>query len=312
MADLQKPLYCLQDTGLDPYFNVALEEYLLKNRTEDFFRLWRNDNTIVVGKNQNAIGEINTDYVTQNNIHVVRRCSGGGTVYHDLGNVNYTFVTTVAQGETKIDFHRYGQPIIDVLAQYGITARFDERNSIRIGDLKISGNAEAIHRDRVLHHGCILFDSTLDVLNNAILVDESKFESRATKSVRATVTNIKDHTDKIPSVDAFITTVMNHIKSQNPNAIDYELSATDITTTQKMADETYKTWDWIYGRSPTYDVTTIWHGIHITLSVKKGVIKTVKTTPETPELSEKLTGQKHQKQSLLDHGLPVDLVNGLF
>lgn len=312
MADENPPLYCLQDTGLDPYFNVALEEYLLKHRTENFFRLWRNDNAIVVGKNQNAIGEINVDYVAKKGIHVVRRYSGGGTVYHDLGNVNYTFVTTVAPGESKIDFHRYGQPIIDVLASYGITARFDDRNSIRIGDLKISGNAEAIHRNRVLHHGCILFDSTLDVLNNAILVDESKFNSRATQSVRATVTNIKNHTDKIPSVDAFIGTVMDFIKQQNPNAKDYELTAQDRKTTHHMAEKTYKTWDWIYGRSPAYDVTTTWHNVTITISVKKGLIKTTETTPETPELKEKLTGQKHQKQSLINRGLPVDLVDRLF
>ena len=301
------PLYCLNDMGLDPYFNVALEEYLLKSKTENFFRLWRNDNAIVVGKNQNAIGEINVDYVNENNIHVVRRYSGGGTVYHDLGNLNYTFIATVPKGESKIDFHKYGQPIIDMLAQYGIVAHFDERHSIRIGDLKISGNAEAISRNRVLHHGCILFDSTLDVLNNAILVDESKFTSRATKSARATVTNIKAHTDKFTTVDDFRAGVMNYIKAQNPKAKDYTLTHTDIAETEQLADDKYRTWDWIFGRSPEYTVTTQWAGADVTITVKRGTI-----TDATSEFAEKLIGKQHTKTTLMDVGLPQDLVDSLF
>ena len=309
---MTKQLYCLNDTGLDPYFNVAMEEYLLKNKTDNFFRLWRNDNAIVVGKNQNAIGEINVDYVRNNNINVVRRYSGGGTVYHDLGNLNYTFIANVEPGESKIDFHKYGQPIIDMLAQYGITARFDERNSIRIGDLKISGNAEAVYRNRVLHHGCILFDSTLDVLNKSILVDETKFESRAAKSVRATVTNIKEHTDKIQSVNEFTNNLMAYIKHTNNNATNYTLTDNDITQTQKLADEKYRTWDWTYGRSPAYTVTTNYHGTTIVITVTRGTVTDVKTTPETPEFGNKLTGLKHTKQALRNVGLPDDLVNKLF
>ena len=306
------PLYCLNDMGLDPYFNVALEEYLLKSKTENFFRLWRNDNTIVVGKNQNAIGEINVDYVRDNHINVVRRYSGGGTVYHDLGNLNYTFIANVPHGQSKIDFHKYGQPIIDMLAEYGITAHFDARHSMRIGELKISGNAEAISRNRVLHHGCILFDSTLDVLNKSILVDESKFQSHAAKSTRATVTNIKSHTDKFTNVDDFRDGVMQYIKAQNPTACDYTLTDADIAQTEQLATEKYRTWDWNFGRSPGYTVTTTWQGVEIVITVGRGIITNTKTTPNTPELAEKLTGQKHTKQSLMDAGLPVDLVDGLF
>lgn len=316
-------LYCLQDTGTDPYFNVALEEYLLKHTNKDFFRLWRNDNAIVVGKNQNTIGEINTDYVAQNNIAVVRRCSGGGTVYHDMGNVNYTFISTVEQGQAKIDFAKYGQPIIDMLAHYGITAHFDARHSIRIGDLKISGNAEAIHRNRTLHHGCILFDSTLDVLNNAILVDESKYNSRATKSVRTTVTNIREHTNQLHSTDDFMTATMEYIKAQNPTATDYTLTEQDTAQTQKLADEKYKSWDWIYGRSPNYTVTAPWHGADITITVARGKITAVdtngdnETTAEQGEnlaenLPEKLIGQPHQRNALLNNGIPADLIEKLF
>ena len=304
---IDTPLYCLNDMGLDPYFNVALEEYLLKSKECDFFRLWRNDNAIVVGKNQNAMGEINVDYVRDNAINVVRRYSGGGTVYHDLGNLNYTFIATVPAGESKIDFHKYGQPIIDMLAEYGITAHFDARHSIRIGDLKISGNAEAVSRNRVLHHGCILFDSTLDVLNNAILVDESKFQSHATKSARATVTNIKAHTDKFTSVDDFRDGVMQYIKAQNPTATDYTLTDTDIRDTEQLAENKYRTWDWTYGRSPQYTVTTTWGESEITITVKRGTI-----CDATSKFAEKLIGKQHTKPALLDAGLPRNLVDSLF
>ena len=306
MSD-NSPLYCINDMGLDPYFNVALEEYLLKSKTDDFFRLWRNDNTIVVGKNQNAMGEINVDYVNQNNINVVRRYSGGGTVYHDLGNLNYTFIANVPAGESKIDFHKYGQPIIDMLAGYDITAHFDARHSIRIGDLKISGNAEAVYRNRVLHHGCILFDSTLDVLNKSILVDESKFQSRATKSARATVTNIKSHTDKFTNTDDFRNGVMSYIKQQNPTACDYTLTDTDIAETKQLAHDKYRTWAWNYGRSPEYTVTTQWQGTDVSITVKRGTI-----TEATSEFAENLIRKQHTKTALTDAGLPADLVNGLF
>jgi lipoate-protein ligase A len=175
----------------NPYFNLAMEEYLLKNFNEDLFILWRNESSVIVGKNQNTLSEINLEYIKENNIPVVRRQSGGGAVFHDLGNINFTFIAN--DNNSFSDFKRFTQPIIDLLKTLDINAEFSGRNDLLIDGKKFSGNAQYNYKNKVMHHGTLLFSSQIGDLSNALKVKPIKFEGKGIKSVKSRVTNISEH-----------------------------------------------------------------------------------------------------------------------
>lgn len=181
----------------NPFYNIALEAYAFRElRDEDeLFILWINEPTIVIGKHQNAIEEINKAYTDEHGIHVVRRLSGGGAVYHDLNNLNYTIISNKTQ-EGAFDFKTFSQPVIETLADLGVTATFTGRNDLEIDGKKFCGNAQAYYKGRMMHHGCLLFDVDMTVLGNALQVSKDKIESKGVKSVRARVTNILDELPK--------------------------------------------------------------------------------------------------------------------
>ncbi len=181
-------LYVLKTT--DPYLNLAIEEYLFRNSEDSVFILWQNDNTVVIGKNQNAYCEVNTDYAREHGIKISRRITGGGAVYHDLGNINYSFISKSTN--SGIDFKTFTEPIISLLKSLSVDAELSGRNDIMVGDKKISGNAQFSSGERVLHHGTILFDSDLSVLSSALNVDPEKIKSKAIKSTRSRVANLKE------------------------------------------------------------------------------------------------------------------------
>jgi len=183
-------MLCIENNHTDPYFNLAVEEYLLRNFGEDCFMLWRNKASIIVGKHQNALAEINYDYVKENNIDVIRRLSGGGTVFHDLGNLNFTFIQNVNKNENIVDFKRYIEPIVKVLQQQGVNAKHEGRNDIMIGGRKVSGNAEHVFKKRVLHHGTLLFSSEISNLSKALKVNPLLYQDKGVKSVKSRVANI--------------------------------------------------------------------------------------------------------------------------
>ncbi|MCU0462082.1 MAG: lipoate--protein ligase family protein, partial [Bacteroidales bacterium] len=199
-------MLCLHLTSTDPCFNLAVDEYLLKNRKEDFFILSVNTPSVIIGKHQVAHREADTAFVTENNIPVIRRISGGGAVFHDEGNLNFTFILQSKQG-SQVDFRKYTLPVIEFLSSHGIDAKFEGKNDLKVDGLKISGNAEHVFRQRILHHGTLLFDSRLDLLGKALRKDTSSYTTRAVASNPSSVVNLRK---KIPetSMNKFISSMI--------------------------------------------------------------------------------------------------------
>lgn len=244
----------LESPSRDPYFNLALEEYVFEqmDRTRAYFMLWQNENTIVVGKYQNTAEEINQAYVDAHGIRVVRRLSGGGAVYHDAGNLNFTFI--VDQGSTPdFNFRVFVQPVVKALEQFGVRAEFNGRNDITIDGAKFSGNSQYVRHGRLLHHGCIMLDSNLTSVADALKVREAKFESKAVKSVRSRVTTINAHAPRPISMEEF-KRALRDCAMDSGELEPYALTEQDLAAVQKLRDGKYTTWAWNYGFSPAYDM----------------------------------------------------------
>lgn len=203
----------------DPYLNLAIEEYLFEYSSDDIFMIWQNEPTVVIGKNQNAHAEINMNYLKEHGIHIARRITGGGAVYHDLGNINYTFISSKNQ-KNEINFEYYTIPIIESLKNLGINVKLSGRNDLTVDEKKFSGSAQHAKDGRVLHHGTLLFDSDLSVLTNVLNVDDEKIKSKAIKSTRSRVINLKELLGDIFSAEEFINYISEFIKKTfNPETI---------------------------------------------------------------------------------------------
>ena len=194
----------------DPYRNLAIEEYLFLHSDDDVFMLWQNEPTVVIGKNQNAYAEIDFDFVRKNGVHIARRITGGGAVYHDLGNVNYSFIST-QRGKEGLDFAYFTAPMIEALSALGVQAELSGRNDLLVDGKKFSGNAQHASGDRVLHHGTLLFDSDLEALSSALHVDEEKLRARAIRSVRSRVTNLRPYLPAHCDAQGFMAHVADYV-----------------------------------------------------------------------------------------------------
>lgn len=298
-------MLCIYNPSTEPYFNLAAEEYLLDSCKEDVFMLWRNEPAIIVGKFQNSLAEINLDYVQEKHIKVVRRQTGGGAVFHDLGNLNFTFIENDSNG----NFQTFTEPILKVLNQLGVDARFEGRNDLTINGMKFSGNAQCVHHNCTLHHGTLLFASEMTDLSQALKVNPLKFQDKAVKSVRKRVTNISEHLpDKSFTVMDLKDAIMQYVKSTNANALNYELTDNDKTNIQRLVDEKYSTWEWNFGSSPRYTfqkaIKTKGGMIELYLLLDKGCIKDIKiygdffALKDIRELEQRLTGVQHNKEQL--------------
>lgn len=273
-------MLCIKHHSTDPYFNIATDEFIFKHLREDCFMLWQNDNAIIVGKHQNALAEINLDYVKEHDIKVVRRLSGGGAVYHDMGNLNFTFTRTSDREDDLVDFRRYTRPIIEVLQSMGVNAEFSGRNDIMIDGKKFSGNAEHVFKNKVMHHGTLLFSSNMPNISGALKINPLKYKDRAVKSVPKRVTNIQDHLSESITVEQFADRIMDYIIQNFEDCKMYEFSPEDLAQIEKIKNEKYATWDWNFGYSPNYDfqqgVKTKGGVIEMNMNVSQGLIQEVK------------------------------------
>jgi lipoate---protein ligase len=313
-------MYCIANSNTDPYFNLAAEEYLLRNFPFDCFMLWRNENAIVVGKHQNTLAEINMDYIRMKGISVVRRLSGGGTVYHDMGNLNYTFIMDGKEGHL-VDFRKYTRPILEVLGKLSVDAKFEGRNDLTIGGRKFSGNAEHIYKKRVLHHGTLLFSSVMEDLQLALKVNPMKYKSKAVKSIPSRVTNIKEHLTVPIDVMHFHDMIMEHIKHLFPGSRDYTFTSEDLAKINILKNEKYLTWEWNFGYSPKYDFEKSFviggRNIRVQLIVSDGIIKKVKIECDScnksgiSEVEELMVGIKHNETALKEKFSSITLTDYL-
>lgn len=241
-------------TTTDPSYNLAMEQYVFDCLPRDrmYFMLWQNDNSIIVGKYQNTLSEINLEAVERRGIRVVRRLSGGGAVYHDMGNLNFTFITDAASG-TALDMKLFCQPVVRTLAALGVHAEVNGRNDITIDGKKFSGNSQYLRQGRVMHHGTIMFNSDLSVVSEALQVEPTKFQTKGVRSVRSRVTNVADHLDRPVSLPEFRRILLENILRENPGQ-PYPLTPKDLAAVEKLREERYATWDWNYGQSPACTV----------------------------------------------------------
>jgi lipoate-protein ligase A len=239
--------------SLRPSFNLALEEYVLTDMDIDAIILWRNSKAVIVGNNQNTAEEIDSDYVKANGIAVLRRLSGGGAVFHDPGNVNFTFIHKLGAGDFN-NYRKFTDPIIGYLDELGVKAALQGRNDLAIDGLKFCGNAQAVRKGRIMHHGCILYDADFGHLARALKPRESKMESKGIKSVRKRVTNIASHMVSPMPAEDFFNGLANYFMRQAPGIEPYKLLQSDIAAAEKISREKYKTWEWNFGNSPRYNM----------------------------------------------------------
>lgn len=238
----------------DPAWNLALEEFAFDRlpRTDEYFMLWRNHNTVVVGKHQNTAEEVNSDYIRAHGVTVVRRLSGGGAVYHDLGNLNFTFIRDARPG-AQLDLAAFCVPVAQALARIGVDAELSGRNDLTIGGKKFSGNAQYLRQGRVMHHGTLMFDSDLEAVAGALNVSPGKIASKGVKSVRSRVTNIRPHLEQDLTAERFQEVLLAHMIAAHAMR-PYVLTPEDREDILARKRRRYDTWEWNYGASPPYSV----------------------------------------------------------
>lgn len=301
----------------NPAYNIALEAYAFREllSEDEIFILWINEPAIIIGKHQNTIQEINKEYIDAHGIHVARRLSGGGAVYHDLNNLNYTIISNKSE-EGAFDFKTFSQPVIETLADLGIKAEFTGRNDLEINGKKFCGNAQAYYKGRMMHHGCLLFDVDMTVLGDALKVSKDKIESKGIKSVRARVTNIIDELPEKITVNEFSDKILAKMKETYPDMTEYVLSEDELAKIQKSADDQFGNWDWVYGKAPEYTIERNVRypagKINTFANVEKSIIKNIKIygdffgIKDVQDIEELLVGTRYENKDVLEKLKTID------
>lgn len=299
----------------DPAFNLASEEYMLGTMQEEIFSLWRNAPAVIIGRNQNAIEEINLDYVKENDITVIRRQTGGGAVFHDLGNINYTVIQKYLPGDFN-NYAKFAAPVVGFLATHGVNAEMSGRNDITVDGMKISGNAQTVKKGRIMHHGTLLFSLNMGNLVGALRPKELKIESKGIKSVRSRVTNISSYI-KDMNVEEFYEGLSQYFLESIPGLELYEFSKDDLAAINKLVDEKYSKWEWNFGSSPDYDMEQSrkfdFGLVDVRLNAQNGIINDIFIfgdffgLRDKSELENALTGIRHERTAIQEALAKIDV-----
>lgn len=300
----------VQNNHKDAAFNLACEEYLMSLFDEDVFMMWQSAPSILIGRHQNAYREINLPYVQQAQIPVVRRMSGGGTVFCDEGNINFTFIENSM--DHFADFRKFTKPVLNYLQSMGVPAVFGGRNDLVIEGMKFSGNAQYRKQSKVLHHGTLLIDSAISQLAKALTPRPEKFTDKAVNSVTSRVTNIKSHihneTFKNLTVDQFKAGFYEYMELSTPDCKIYTIGEQDLMAINELVATKYATYEWNFGSAPKYSFEKVqkmpWGVIEVYFDVQGGTMHQVRlmgdyfSKENMMEYEALLEGQKHEMNSL--------------
>jgi len=306
---------CLQSKSDDIFFNLATEEYLLRKKSDDYLMIWQSKPVVVVGKHQNLMSEINPGYIRKNKISVARRLSGGGAVYQDYGNINFSFIVNGEKGKL-VDFRKFIKPVIEFLEFMGVSTQLGIRNDLFIDNRKISGNAEHVYKERVLHHGTLLYNSNLNELKTSLSALSDSFVDKAVQSNRSSVTNIIDYLKIKPSTDEFIKDLFLYLLHYFTDSCLDEITKEDEFQIAELINSKYSRWEWIFGYSPVYMVKTIIYvenkGYKTELKILKGIIAEVEIIDpfskfEIQSIIENMIGLKYSYSSLNDYFKQVEM-----
>jgi len=290
-------LQLLHIKNTDIYFNLAVEEYLLKKKSDNFFIIWQSDNALVFGKHQNVFEEINLAFTLQNNINIARRISGGGTVYHDLGNVNFSLILNKEKG-TQVDFKYHTKVVFDFLKSLNLNVKYSNRYDLFIDNKKISGNAEHVFKNRVLHHGTVLYNSDLEKLKKSLIVSENKFSSKSIKSVSSNVANISNYTNL--SLEEFISDLKIFVSSYFDIKHETNLQEKEISEIEKLKNNKYANNYWIVDYSPKFNFKNSFNNYTIELKVERGEITNFKFLPDIENINKIFIKQKYYPETILE------------
>ncbi|GAB3790076.1 lipoate--protein ligase [Virgibacillus kimchii] len=304
----------------DPRINLAIEEYILQNfgEKDTYLLFYVNEPSIIIGRNQNTIEEINTEYVDKNNIKVVRRLSGGGAVYHDEGNLNFSFITK-DDGESFQNFAKFTKPMVEALNKHGVPAEMQGRNDLAVEGRKISGNAMFSTKGRMFSHGTLMLDSEIENVVSALKVRKEKIESKGIKSIRSRVANISEYMDEKITMQEFKELILRYVFDVEDveKVPRYELTEEDWKNIHKISEERYQKWDWNYGKSPDFNIQESHKFdaglVDVRLDVKKGIIENCKIygdffgIGEVKVIEDKLTGVRHNRQAIEEALEDVDV-----
>ncbi len=289
------------------YFNLATEEYLIDNFSEDIFYLWQNDNAVIIGKNQNAYSEIDLSYAEAHGIKVVRRLTGGGAVFHDKGNLNYTVIGKNDE-ESFGNYEKFSKTVIAYLKTLGVDAELSGRNDLLADGKKISGNAQCVRKGKIIHHGTLLFSSDLSRLSDVLRVNPLKLVDKGIKSVKSRVANISDLTDKVNNITDFANGLYEYIKQNGEDVTEYAFTEEDVSKTEQLVKEKYGTREWNYGYISDYGFKnskkTAGGIVELELSVEKGVIERIRISGDffgkrdLSELEAMIVGTPHERAEI--------------
>ncbi|MRG86956.1 lipoate--protein ligase [Salinibacillus xinjiangensis] len=317
-------MYFIDNEGItDPRINLAIEEYALNNMDIEggntYLLFYINEPSIIIGRNQNTIEEINTDFVEENGIKVVRRLSGGGAVYHDLQNLNFSFLAK-DDGDSFHNFAKFTQPVVDALRENGVNAELSGRNDLEVDGRKISGNAQFSTKGRMFSHGTLMFDSEVENVVRSLKVKSEKIKSKGIKSIRSRVGNISEYLNEKMTMDEFKNMILRYIFDVEDvkDVPRYQLTEEDWKNIHELSEKRYQQWEWNYGKSPSFDIQ---HSkriegagtIDVRLDVKRGIIEDCKIygdffgVGDVKDIEQKLIGTRYERDAIFEAFEDVDL-----